>query len=712
MATATLTSQLTNVLLDPGTPTAVGTGNAGASETAIHLEGANCAAMGHSGAVGPTAPTAINEFRGCQSTVTGFTRTDMHVHVWVRDLYPIRNVNVGGISIYLFGTSEAIYYMTGQDKGYGGGWFHIVINLDAGDRAAASLGTAPSSNITRIGMVGNISATKGESFLQNCYFDAIRRGTGGQGITFTGGTSGDRLTFANCADSDASSYGLLRNIGGAFFVEGCLSWGSATSTTYLQESLQTLNFANFTVNNGTGGNTVVAAVASDYYRIVFAAGTTGITNIDFTDVTFKGVSRGVPFSFNASALATGDAYSSTRTTYLFASTITLNSLCTSANDKFTECVTIIPGGITLADPVFSNCDAVTLTSANDKIQNGSTTLHNTATGIAYVTTNDLSKVESHSFDNTAGTGHAIEINTIGTYSFSGNQFTGYGADASNDAAIYNNSGGLVTINIVGGGGTPTVRNGAGASTTVNNSVTVKVSGVTEGTPITVIADETVGTVTKGDVILSDFADSNGEATTTIAYEGAFDPSGLDVISRARNQGVVVAAIADDGGVLTDETTEASSNLTADMTLLPAIPALNDAYYYAHNEQFNQIKQDVSTVLTFSAQPTILWEYWNGAAWVALAGVVDGTNGFETVGENIISYTLPVDWVTTTINAQGPLYYIRARLSVAGTITQTPIGNKATIDASRYLPYAENRVIVSGTGLADIANWARDTISIF
>ena len=492
MATATLTSQLTDLLLDPGSPTSIGTGNAQASETAIQLQGANCAAIGHSGSVGPTSPTAISQFRGCYVAHTTYTPTDMHVHIWMRDLYPIRDVNVGGISIYVFGSTEAIYYATGLDKGYGGGWFHYVLNLDAGDRPAASLGTAPTGVLGRIGMVGNISATKGEDFLQNAYFDAVRRGTGGQGNTFRGGTSGDRLSFTDIADADTASYGMFRNVGGAFFVEGPITIGVATQTTYLQEALQTINFTNFTVNNGSGGNTIVSAVASDYYRITFADGTTGVTNVDFSDVTFKGVSRATPFSFDCSTLSTGDAYTSLRTTYLFGSTITLCALCTSTNDKFIECVTIIPGGITITEPSFSNCDAVTLTATNDLISGGLTSLHNTLTNVPFITTNDLNKIENHHFVNTGGVGHAIEITAIGTYDSDGNIFTGYAAQGgtAGDRAIYNNSGGLVTINVVNGGSTPTYRNGAGASTVINSNVAVTFDGMKDNSEVRVYNNST------------------------------------------------------------------------------------------------------------------------------------------------------------------------------------------------------------------------------
>jgi hypothetical protein len=95
----------------------------------------------------------------------------------------------------------------------------------------------------------------------------------------------------------------------------------------------------------------------------------------------------------------------------------------------------------------------------------------------------------------------------------------------------------------------------------------------------------------------------------------------------------------------------------------------------------------------------------------LTGVTDGTDGFETSGENIVSWSTPSGWATTTVNAQGPFYYVRARLSTAGTITVVPIGRKVTIDATRYLPYVKARVFTD-TGLTDVANWVVDSIGKF
>ncbi|MFH2072733.1 MAG: hypothetical protein ABIJ75_07790, partial [Actinomycetota bacterium] len=54
-----------------------------------------------------------------------------------------------------------------------------------------------------------------------------------------------------------------------------------------------------------------------------------------------------------------------------------------------------------------------------------------------------------------------------------------------------------------------------------------------------------------------------------------------------------------------------------------------------------------------------WQYWNGAAWATLTEQIDGTAAFETAaGTYFLSFLPPADWATTTVNSQGPFYYIR------------------------------------------------------
>lgn len=137
--------------------------------------------------------------------------------------------------------------------------------------------------------------------------------------------------------------------------------------------------------------------------------------------------------------------------------------------------------------------------------------------------------------------------------------------------------------------------------------------------------------------------------------------------------VVQAAIAEDGGVYTDETAGANNVAANDMNLLPAVPAEDDAYLFGFSAKTNRIILDVGTVGTGTY--TMTWEYWNGAAWAPLAGVVDGTTNFKDAGLGKVSWTIPTDWAASTINSQGPFYYVRAHVD-GGTVTQVPLGSRA------------------------------------
>lgn len=100
-------------------------------------------------------------------------------------------------------------------------------------------------------------------------------------------------------------------------------------------------------------------------------------------------------------------------------------------------------------------------------------------GEPFITTANMSAINGCTFTGGSELGHAVELTANGTYSSTDNTFSGYGADDSDTAAIYNNSGGAITLNITGGT-TPTVRNGAGSSTTlVINPVTTTVNVVDE-----------------------------------------------------------------------------------------------------------------------------------------------------------------------------------------------------------------------------------------
>jgi hypothetical protein len=123
----------------------------------------------------------------------------------------------------------------------------------------------------------------------------------------------------------------------------------------------------------------------------------------------------------------------------------------------------------------------TIKSCNITLNGGSLTGNTIISPLSSpaVITNDPSKITGNTFVS-AGTGHAIEITQVGTYNFTGNVFSGYGLDDTNDAAIYNNSGGNVVLNLESGDATPTVKNGVGASTDIEAVVETQSVTISNG----------------------------------------------------------------------------------------------------------------------------------------------------------------------------------------------------------------------------------------
>ena len=128
---------------------------------------------------------------------------------------------------------------------------------------------------------------------------------------------------------------------------------------------------------------------------------------------------------------------------------------------------------TLPATAFSDCATIT--------QNGAT-----LTGCSFANSKIFSDnpalISGCTFASGAAAGHAIEATAGGSFTLNGNLFSGYGASGTTNAAFYNNSGAAITLNI-GSGDTPTVRNGAGASTTVVATKTKTFTGLPSGTEI-------------------------------------------------------------------------------------------------------------------------------------------------------------------------------------------------------------------------------------
>jgi hypothetical protein len=208
--------------------------------------------------------------------------------------------------------------------------------------------------------------------------------------------------------------------------------------------------------------------------------------------------------------------------------------------------TVVKANVTLRSTVsltsvsFINCTAFTQNNAaltSCKFQ-GTT-----------VTSDNPSDIASCSFIS-AGTGHGLVITAPGTYTLSADAFSGYAATngSTGNEAVYNNSGGAVTLNVTGAAA-PTIRNGAGASTTVVASSSLTLTGLKNPTEVRVLQAGTT-TVIAGqeDVISGTFTTSIDSATypnVDIAIVSlGYQNTRLLTVSMASNVSIPVQQVVD------------------------------------------------------------------------------------------------------------------------------------------------------------------------
>jgi hypothetical protein len=196
----------------------------------------------------------------------------------------------------------------------------------------------------------------------------------------------------------------------------------------------------------------------------------------------------------------------------------------------------------------------------------------------------------------------------------------------------------------------------------------------------------------GDVTVTLINGSNGVTYGIRVIQDRTGGTARDIVwpdgSETSNYVYVPAAITEDPqSSFTDETVDVNDAGTGDFTL-PTV-AVNDAFYMGANYEFPGVRIDVGTAGTGTY--TVTWEYYNGSSWASLSGVTDSTTGYTVTGPNNITWTMPTDWATTTVNSQGPFYYVRGRISAA-----TPTPTNAIGDQGWIIKYTPNVLWPSGT----------------
>lgn len=424
-------------------------GGAPSSDTEAYLEGSACMSQATGQATGTSAGMEF-DYGSNISWTTGFVFL-----VWQMFAAP-NNIDSwanGGMRFGVGSSSGAMKFWNALGNDLApypyGGWVNTAI--DPTFAADAQDGSPVAGAYRLFGSLPNMlnKITKGSP---HC-IDAIRYGRG-QIIATLGDLANGYATFLGLAlanDAGSARWGLLSNRSGTFFWKGLLSLGLAGTAVDFRDSNRVVNVED-TPRAYAGFNKIEIRNAS--------------SRVDWTSITVAAPALSITGS---APLSPGDL-----------------QVVDNADVNFDSCTFTNMGTFsflsnsTILDTTFRRCGLITQNSA---VLDGCLITNSTA---AVALESDNPQLVSDCNFISSGTGHAIEITTPGSYAFSGNTFTGYGTAGTTNAAIYNNSGGSVTLNISGGGDTPTVRNGTGASTTVNNTINLTLTGIVDGSEVRIM----------------------------------------------------------------------------------------------------------------------------------------------------------------------------------------------------------------------------------
>jgi hypothetical protein len=430
--------------------------------------------------IGATVGVAIFDI---YHTAASANLSDAVVYCWTFSRLALGTTTAanGGLMIYLGdGTHAGAWKIAGSDKASFRhdtgpvGWQCPALDttsLPASpvNRQGSGGASVNFSAITRVGVTVN-SLVAAPGMNPTFHVDIVRildpSLNNGCALTITGGTSGSPGTFSEIAAEDRlttnlKAHGIIRELGtGVFGVQGPLRFGNPTGSdsSWFEDKNATLIFEDrgfrttlykvFITDNGVGTTT-------------FILGTKVGTGSDAIGV--DGCALIAPPGVGAEFDAASDA--DVTDVFIYGTRISgfTNGIKLRQSHELIGCIVsgsglIEPNGATLVN-----------TSVSSTTDPAKALLWN-------INLDTLNRLDNMSF---SGPGHAIELgpSTPSSITLSGVEFISYGSNDTTSAAIYNNSGKAITIDIVGGGNTPTIRNGTSASTIVNNNVLITLTGL-------------------------------------------------------------------------------------------------------------------------------------------------------------------------------------------------------------------------------------------
>jgi len=369
----------------------------------------------------------------------------------------------------------------------------------------------------------------------NVAVDIIRYGN--DGIRLTAGTTGDRGTFTEIAvaDRDTSNqtaHGIFRAYTTiAFGCQGPLTFGDdgVATTSYFEDSGAVVVFEDRNVSDG-----------KYYFDVVGHASATNVFVLTGSTIATAGPSVSMDFSGGDIDTLTFDGcvFSALRGAILFSAN------ADASGHIVDDCTFDGVGKITAGSVDINRASIINSDSATNAIEMGAGDLLDVSIASYEGTAGTAALLFNQAYDpngeldratfakGTAAT-HAIEFgsSTPSTITLTDHTYTGYHAsNGNNDSTFYNNTGGALTINVVGASGNTSYRNGASASTTVSSSVTVTITCTdSNGDPIEGINVRVEEDPAK---TLIDDGTTNSSGIYTFAYTGT-TPEDVKIIARQK-----------------------------------------------------------------------------------------------------------------------------------------------------------------------------------
>jgi hypothetical protein len=460
------------------------TGESPADTTDFYKEGSQCVGFTVRGA-------GANDV-----TISGsWNLSGKHLRLWFMTV-TIKELNSeasNGLQIILGDGTNTAYYTVGGGDTYPGGWWNLVLDCD---RTPTS-GTAPTlTAVTTIGVRMNHTGTAKNS--ENTWIDMVHCCDGLRAYGDDSGSPFDLDDVLSADENTTNGWGVIRKIGGVFYLNGLLRFGDNASTNILdfEDSNEIVVFEDRPVDSALYDIAVVAnstGATQDFY-LGSKSGGRGISGCIFKSegsikytVTITDSDMHYIGIYGCNFLDAGDIFFPD-----------YNANYEVLDCAFQECgeVDVGTGAVTYCN--FINADNVAMI------------LDSTTVNATYC--------------NFINCPRAVEITTTGSLDFDNMQFTG------NTYDIYNSSGGSVTVNATDSNPSELkIDNSSGSSTSIVNTVYITIYVKDRDLNAVQGASVAVYKTSDDSELLLELTDTNGMAQDTFNYPG----SATDVYFRVR-----------------------------------------------------------------------------------------------------------------------------------------------------------------------------------